>query len=41
MTPYIPDSLPIQDLDYQLLFSLVGDASAELILNIAEGRDVL
>ncbi len=30
MKPYIPDQLPLKDLDYQLLFSLVGDASSEL-----------
>jgi len=30
MQPYIPDSLPITDLDYRLLFSLVGSANAEL-----------
>ena len=30
MLPYQPDELPIQDLDYQLLFSLVGTANAEL-----------
>ncbi len=30
MKPYIPDSLPLQEFDYKLLFSLVGDASSEL-----------
>lgn len=30
MTPYQPDELPIQNLDYQLLFSLVAKANAEL-----------
>lgn len=30
MKPYVPDELPITDLDYQLLFSLVADASSEL-----------
>jgi len=30
MLPYKPDELPIQNLDYQLLFSLVGEANAEL-----------
>ncbi|MBU3914877.1 Fic family protein [bacterium] len=30
MKPYIPDVLPLKDLDYQLLFSLLGDASSEL-----------
>ncbi len=30
MKPYIPDDLPLEELDYKLLFSLVGDASAEL-----------
>jgi len=30
MNPYIPDSLPITNLDYQLLFGLVGNANAEL-----------
>ena len=30
MTPYIPDDLPLGELDYQFLFHLVGDASAEL-----------
>ena len=30
MNPYIPDSLPIANLDYQLLFGLVGNANAEL-----------
>lgn len=30
MKPYIPNDLPIQGLDYQVLFSLVGSANAEL-----------
>ena len=30
MNPYILDKLPITNLDYQLLFGLVGDANAEL-----------
>ncbi|MBN4053244.1 Fic family protein [bacterium AH-315-L15] len=30
MAPYLPNKLPLDGLDYQLLFSLVGDASAEL-----------
>lgn len=30
MKPYIPNTLPINNLDYQLLFSLVGDANSEL-----------
>ncbi len=30
MKPYEPNELPLQNLDYQLLFSLVGDANAEL-----------
>ena len=30
MKPYIPDNLPINDLDYKSLFGLVGDANAEL-----------
>ncbi len=30
MNPYIPDELPLTNLDYQLLFPLVGDANAEL-----------
>ncbi len=30
MNPYIPDSLPITNLDYQLLLGLVGNANAEL-----------
>lgn len=30
MKPYIPDNLPIHELDYQRLFSLVADASGEL-----------
>lgn len=30
MLPYQPDELPIQDLDFRLLFSLVGAANAEL-----------
>ena len=30
MNPYIPDSLPIKNLDYQILFGLVGKANAEL-----------
>jgi len=30
MNPYIPDKLPLTNLDYQLLFALVGDANAEL-----------
>jgi len=29
MKPYIPDSLPIKNLDYQLLLELVGNANAE------------
>lgn len=30
MAPYVPDVLPLDGLDYQLLFGLVGDASSEL-----------
>jgi len=30
MKPYIPRELPLDDLDYRRLFSLVGDANAEL-----------
>ncbi len=30
MNPYIADTLPLQDLDYQMLFGLVGSANAEL-----------
>jgi len=30
MTPYIPNELPLQKLDYQQLFSVVGNANAEL-----------
>ena len=30
MKPYIPDALPLDGLDYQLLFGLVGDANTEL-----------
>jgi len=30
MKPYEPDQLPLQGLDYQRLFALVGDANAEL-----------
>jgi Fic family protein len=30
MNPYIPDGLPLQNLDYQMLLGLVGDANAEL-----------
>lgn len=30
MTPYIPDELPLQDLDYKELFGLIGKANAEL-----------
>ena len=30
MKPYIPTELPLQNLDYQALFSLVGNANAEL-----------
>lgn len=30
MQPYIPRDLPLNDLDYQLLFGLVGNANAEL-----------
>lgn len=30
MNPYQPHQLPLQELDYRLLFSLVGDANAEL-----------
>ncbi len=30
MKPYIPDRLPITNLDYQLLVGLVGNANAEL-----------
>jgi hypothetical protein len=30
MKPYIPRELPIEDLNYRGLFSLVGDANAEL-----------
>jgi len=30
MKPYIPHDLPLEGLDYKLLFSLVGDANAEL-----------
>lgn len=30
MKPYLPNELPLQNLDYQVLFSLVGNANAEL-----------
>lgn len=30
MKPYVPDALPLDGLNYKLLFSLVGDANAEL-----------
>ena len=30
MKPYQPSKLPLEDLDYRLLFALVGDANAEL-----------
>ncbi len=30
MKPYTPDELPLNNLDYQFLFSSVGDANAEL-----------
>jgi len=30
MKPYVPNELPLQKLDYQRLFALVGDANAEL-----------
>ena len=30
MKPYKPDQLPIENLDYRLLFALVGEANAEL-----------
>lgn len=30
MKPYIPDALPFENLDYKLLFGLVGNANAEL-----------
>ncbi len=30
MNPYVPHSLPLEGLDYKLLFALVGDANAEL-----------
>lgn len=30
MKPYIPDSLPLENLDYQMLFAFVGNANAEL-----------
>lgn len=30
MEPYIPNTLPLEQLDYHLLFALLGDASAEL-----------
>lgn len=30
MKPYVPDTLPLGELDYKLLFVLVGDASSEL-----------
>ena len=30
MKPYEPNTLPLENLDYQRLFSLVGDANAEL-----------
>ena len=30
MRPYIPDVLPLDELDYQMLFALVGDANTEL-----------
>lgn len=29
-TPYQPDTLPLENLDYRLLFALVGEANAEL-----------
>lgn len=31
MTIYPSDALPLANLDYQLLFTLVGDASSELV----------
>ncbi len=30
MSPYLPDKLPLENLDYRLLFALVGEANAEL-----------
>ncbi len=30
MNPYQPHQLPLQDLDYRLLFGLIGDANGEL-----------
>ena len=30
MKPYIPDELPVQNLDYQTLFAIVGGANREL-----------
>ncbi|MBV1879127.1 MAG: hypothetical protein KUG79_15910, partial [Pseudomonadales bacterium] len=30
MKPYEPAQLPIENLDYRLLFALVGEANAEL-----------
>ena len=30
MKPYEPDQLPIENLNYRLLFALVGEANAEL-----------
>lgn len=30
MNPYQPHQLPLQDLDYRLLFGLVSDANGEL-----------
>lgn len=30
MQPYVPDSLPLADLDYRMLLPLVGQANAAL-----------
>ena len=30
MRPYEPATLPLENLDYQMLFSVVGNANAEL-----------
>jgi hypothetical protein len=46
MQPYLPDSLPLDHLDYRLLLPLVGQANAATLcfprlINLAEGREVL
>jgi len=30
MEPYVPNKLPLEDLDYKLILPLVGSANAEL-----------